>query len=58
MTTQVKPGQRIIRCVDCDAPGIEDENDPFPGICPACLKKKFDCSLKTVAGLLSTEGMP
>lgn len=35
---RLKPGQTIATCRRCGAQGIEDANDPAPGICPECLE--------------------
>lgn len=37
----LKPGQRLATCDVCGAKGIENEDDPAPGICPDCLADKL-----------------
>lgn len=40
----LRPGQRIVTC-ECGAIGVEDANDPAPGLCPNCLQDALDASL-------------
>lgn len=37
----LKPGQRLATCRICGAKGIEDADDPAPGICPDCLESSL-----------------
>ena len=34
----LKPGQRLATCRACGAKGIEDADDPAPGLCPDCFE--------------------
>lgn len=35
---RLNPGQRVATCRVCGAQGIEDANDPAPGLCPRCFE--------------------